>query len=115
MARYVKSGSNKSVTFLLVCRNLPGKGKFNNDYFFTLVLQWEVYDEEYWKLSSVIIIMCGNYAGGVLLRPALCSCQFVQEHTEREQCTGGRDICELIASISGASVTGTLGVIRSSL
>ena len=55
--------------------------------------------------------MCGNYAGGVLLRPALCSCQFVQEHTEREQCTGGRDICELIASISGASVTGSNGIL----
>ena len=31
-------------------------------------------------LSSVII--CSNYAGGVLLRPALCLCQFVQDHRE---------------------------------
>lgn len=53
--------------------------------------------------------MCGNYAGGVLLRPALCSCQFVQAHTEREHCIGGRDICELIASIRVASVTGSNG------
>ena len=28
IARFVKSGSNKSLTFLLVCRNFSRKGKF---------------------------------------------------------------------------------------
>ena len=65
------------------------------------------------RLSSSVI-MSGNYAGGVLLRPALCLCQFVQAHTEREQrgnregtMHGGRDISQLIASIRAAAVTGS--------